>query len=270
MITIHVHKKRYKGIYGWDDITLRQFSELAMIEMPPKYEAFILADGNIDAGKKESIDYFIKIASEIGDKELDEVFPAYYRQVISVLTDIPDNILSEASAEAVTELYDNYFKPFVMSLVYHVPVDRVMGNIIEYTPPYPRSFRIGVNRFYLPRTVRIMDQDIPLANEPIISYTEAGDIFRNMRISKDDVKRLSLFMAIYCRKRREQYNERTVLKRADLFMQIRMSIVWSVFFYTARRLPDAILITRLFGGLPRPVREVVSRVRGYKSSAIVA
>jgi len=267
MIVIKVNRKRYKGVYGWDDITLKLFSELAMIEMPPKYEAFILAHGNMDTEKKESIDYFIKVASEISDKELNIAFPAYYKKVIQCLTNIPDSVLSRATSDDITDLYDKYFKHFVVSLIYHVPVERLLGRTVEYIPPYPRSFRIGGERFYLPLTIRIMDQDIPLANEPIISYTEASDIFRNMRISKDDVKRLALFMAIYCRKRREKYDEKTVLQRSEQFMATKMSIVWSVFFYTVRRMPDAVLTTRLFGDLPRPIREIVSQVRTYKSMA---
>jgi|GEM_PF-4088023 len=270
MIIIRVNKKKYKGVYGWDDISLKLFSELAMIEMPPKYEAFILAHGSIDAEKKESIDHFIRTASEITDKELNEIFPGYYRKVIRCLTNIPDDILSNASVDDITGLYDKYFKPFILSLIYHVPVDNLFGKVVEYIPPYPGSFKVGSQRFYLPKTIRIMDQDIPLANEPIISYTEAGDIFRNMRISKDDVKRLALFMAIYCRKRGEKYNEKTVLERSDLFMNVKMSIVWSVFFYTVRRMHDAVLIIRLFGDLPRPIREIVYQARTYKNSVIVA
>ena len=270
MIIIRVNKKKYKGVYGWDDISLKLFSELAMIEMPPKYEAFILAHGNIEAEKKESIDNFIKAASEITDKELNEIFPGYYRKVIRCLTNIPDDILSSASGEDITGLYDKYFKPFILSLIYHVPVDSLFGKIVEYIPPYPGSFRVGNSRFYLPQTVRIMDQDIPLADEPVISYTEAGDIFRNMRISNDDVKRLALFMAIYCRKRGEKYDEKTVLKRSDLFMATKMSIVWSVFFYTVRRMHDAVLIIRLFGELPRPIGEIVSQLRTCRNTGIVA
>jgi len=269
MIVIRVNRKKYKGVYGWDDISLKLFSELAMIEMPPKYEAFILAHGSMEAENSESIDYFIKAASEITDKELNNDFPAFYREVIGCLTDIPVDILNEATNEDITDLYDKYFKSFIVSLIYHVPVDRLYGRITEYIPPYPKSFRIGRYRFYLPQTIHIMDQDIPLANEPIISYTEAGDIFRNMRISKDDVKRLALFMAIYCRKRGERYDERTVLKRSELFMNVKMSIVWSVFFYTVRRMPDAVLIIRLFGDLPKPIQEIVSQVRTYKSMATV-
>lgn len=267
MIIIRVNKKKYKGVYGWDDISLKLFSELAMIEMPPKYEAFILAHGSIEAEKKESIDKFIKAASEITDKELNEIFPAYYYKVIRCLTNIPDDVLSKASTEDITGLYDTYFKHFIITLIYHVPMDRLMGRIVEYIPPYPRSFKVSGSRFYLPQTVRIMDQDIPLADEPIISYTEAGDIFRNMRISKDDVKRLALFMAIYCRKRGEKYNEKTVLQRSEHFMDVKMSIVWSVFFYTVRRMHDAALITRLFGDLPRPIGEIVYQLRTCRSLA---
>lgn len=267
MITIRINNKKYKGVYGWYDISLKLFSEIAMIEMPPKYEAFVLAKGKIDTVDKSSIDYFIKIASEITDKELNNDFPAYYRRIIKCLTNIPESVLNDVSNDDITDLYGKYFEIFITSLIYHVPVDQMFGRVVEYTPPYPGSFNVGSQKFYLPITVRIMDQDIPLADEPIISYTEAGDIFRNMRISKDDVKRLALFMAIYCRKRGEKYDEKTVLERSDLFMNVKMSIVWSVFFYIVRRTPGATLIIRLFGDLPKPMKEIVSQVRTCKNTA---
>ena len=141
-----------------------------------------------------------------------------------------------------------------------------MGQITQYEPPAVRSVRIGLKRFKLPETVQIMDQEIPLANEPILTYTEASDIFRGMKINKDDVKRLSLFMAIYCRKKGERYDERKALERQEVFMRCPMSVVWSVFFYTLRRLKDSTVTIQLFGRLPKQMEEIVSAARTYRDS----
>ena len=265
MIRIRIGRGKFKGVYRWEDITLQRFCDLAAIPMPEGYGAYILADGKFSV---ENIDQYIESVSKITDKQIKEDFPAYYRSVVKCLTNIPDKILIEIDNEKIGDLYEYYFKPFVVSLLYHTPVIHFMGQITQYEPPQIKVFRKGLSFYYLPQTVHIMDQDIPLANEPIITYTEASDIFQGMKISKDDVKRLALFMAIYCRKLGERYNEKNVLKRQGLFMKAPMSVVWSVFFYTIRRLPDSSLIILLFGRLPRQLQEIVSQVRDYKSMAV--
>lgn len=255
MIRIRIGKKKYKGIYRWDDITLRQFCDLAAIPIPAKYEEYIIADGKYNS---ETKDQYLEIVKSITDEDLHDVFPAYYISVIKVLTNIPDNIIHALSVEKITDLYESYFQPFVLSLLYHAPVVSFMGKTKEYIPPDIKMFRIGLNFYYLPQTVNILDQDIPLADEPIIAYTEASDIFRGMKVSKEDVKRLALFMAIYCRKKGEEYDEKKTLERKELFMNATMDVVWQVFFYTLKRLPDVSMTFQLFGGLPRQVNEVVA------------
>ena len=266
MIRIFIGKKRYRGVYRWDDMTLQRFCDLAAIEMPEGYEAYILADGKFSV---DNIDQYIEAVSKITDKQIKEDFPAYYRKVIECLTNIPYKKVMLMSSEQIGDLYEYYFKPFVTSLIYHTPVIHFMGQIIQYEPEKFRKFRIGMNIFRVPKTVNILEQDIPLADEPIITYTEASDIFRGMKISKDDVKRLALFMSIYCRKRGEKYDERKALQRQRIFMGAPMSVVWSVFFYTVRRLPVSSMTIRLFGDLPKQIREVTERVRTYRDLAVV-
>jgi hypothetical protein len=144
-----------------------------------------------------------------------------------------------------------------------------MGQIKFYTPKTITKFRIDRQTFRLPHSVQILDQVIPLAEEPLITYSEASDLIKGMNIGKDNIKRLALFMAIYCRKKGEQYDEKKALEREELMMKVPMSIVWSVFFYTVRRLPDYTMITRLFGSLPKQIRETVERVRIYHALAVV-
>ena len=262
MIKIHIDKKTYKGIYSWQDMTLQKFTELASIPMPEGYESFILADGKFGV---DNIDHYIEAVSHITDEQVNGDFPQYYRKVIECLTNIPYKKIQLMDRDDMSFMYECYFKPFVVSLLYHAPVINFMGQIKEYEPDQIGSFRIGLRRFYLPESVTIMDQVIPLAKEPAITYTEASDIFRGMKVSKDDVKRLALFMAIYCRKKGEEYSEERTVKRESLFMKAPMSVVWSVFFYTARRLSDSTMIILLFGRLPKQIREVKEKVTTYQS-----
>ncbi len=264
MIAIKIGKKKYKGVYSWNDITLKQFCDLAAIQMPVGYEAYMIAD---DKFTGENIKEYTDAVSLLTDKQIHEDFPAYYRKVISCLSSIPAN--KELTGDQVHELYEFYFKPFVASLIFHVPVISFMGRLRQYHPEIVRKFRVGLRRFYLPEVVRIMDQDVPLKKESIVAYTEASDIFHGMKIFKDDVNRLAYFMAIYCRRRKEKYDERKVLMRKDLFMRVPMSTVWAVFFCITRQLPDYSTVTRLFGSLPKTLQEIVSAARTYRNLAAV-
>jgi hypothetical protein len=261
MITITINKKKYRGIYNWKDITLEKFSQLSAIPIPEKYEAFILADGKFEHG----IDAYVDEISKIGDYELNIVFPDFYKKVILCLTNIPESLVNILTTEQVNDLYDYYFKPFILTLIYHIPVINFMAKIERYQPEDIKSFRIGFHKYYLPKTVRLDDQDIELFDEPVISYLEAADLFRGIKITKEDIKRLSRFMAIYCRRKGEQYDESRVLERQNLFMKAPMSVVWSVFFYTSRRLTDYTGTIRLFSQ-GRQIQEVVQLARLYKNT----
>jgi hypothetical protein len=265
LIRITVNKKKYKGVYRWEDLTLQRFCDLAAIAMPPGYEAYILADGKFDSQDQKSIDYFCDVVSKLTDKELKEDFPAYYRKVINCLTDIPLRVINELDNEKVENLYEYYLKPFVCSLLYHFPVIRFMGQITQYEPQQIKVFRLGGRFYYLPQSITLDGQEIPLANEPILSYSEASDIFRDMKVSKDDVNRLAQFMAIYCRRFNEPYSDKNVLERQHLFMQAKMSVVWGVFFYTCERISASSTIIRLFGSLPKAIHEVREAVDSYRN-----
>lgn len=269
MITISIGKKKYKGIYSWDDLTLRKYCELASIPMPEGYEAFILADGKFSTDKLQE---YVDAVSKITDKQLNEDFPAYYRRVVLCLTNIPERVLNEVPNELIAERYEYFFKPFVLSLIYHKPVIHFMGQLRDYEPGYISKgrVRIGWSYYYLPETVNIEGENIPLQKEPILTYTEACDIFRSMKVSKDDVNKLALFMAIYLRRKGERYNEMKALKRKDKMMSLPMSVAWSVFFYTVRRLHSYTHYIRLFGNLQRTTEQSVSEVRAYRSMGVEA
>jgi hypothetical protein len=265
MITITINKKRFKGVYSWDDVTLSQFCDLAAINMPEGYESFIIADGKFST---ETLAEYIKAVSKITDKQLTNDFPAYYRKVIKCLSNIPERVIQSLPEDKVNDLYEYYFKPFVVSLLYNVPVIHFMGQITQYEPKKVSKFRIGLNTYYLPQSLELNGQSIPLANEPIISYSEASDIFRGMKVGRNDVKRLALFMAIYCRKKGEQYDERKALERQEQMMRCKMSVVWSVFFYTVQRVPGSSMIIQLFGKLPKQIREVRDRAMTYQNMEV--
>jgi hypothetical protein len=262
MIKIKIGKNYYRGVYRWDDITLSAFCKLASIPMPEGYEKYIVADGMDDES-------FLEVILSLSDNQIQESFPAYYRQVIKCLSNIPQHKIDILPAEEVNYLYEFYFKPFVLSLVYNAPVEYFAGQIKPYEPMSFPSFWIGWNKFYVPKTVNILGHEFALYEEPIITYSEAFDIFKGMKIAREDAERLALFMAIYCRKKGEKYNQKKAIERQGVFMKAPMSVVWMVFFCIVRQLPDSSMITQLFGSLPNRMEKTVQRMKDLKDSAVV-
>lgn len=264
MITVTIGKKKYKGIYSWEEMSLAKFTELAAIPIPAGYEAYVVADGNFTSDK---LDKYIDEISKISDEQLQIEFPAYYRKVITCLTDIPESV--KIPTDKVYELYDWHFKAFVVTLIYHVPVISFFGELKEYTPDrLTNHFVLEGNKYYLPESVMILDDVIPLRKESALTYSEANDLFRGMKIGPSDVNRLGLFMAIYCRLKGEEYKEEIALERKDLMSQAPMSIVWAVFFCIVTRLQGSLSQIRLFGKLPKTMEENVSEARTFKSLVV--
>jgi len=262
MIKITINGKKYKGCYSWDDLTLSRFCDLAAIPIPDGYKDFIIADGKFTPDNQKSVDEYVEAVTAITEDQLNIQFPEYYRKVIYCLSNIPQSI--QLPDNLTHDLYEFYFKPFVVSILYHTPLIHFYGELKQYEPNIIRSFNIGLQKFYLPQAVNVMGQNVPLKNESILTYAEASDVFRGMKLTADDINKLALFMAIYCRKRGEEYDERNVLQRKDLFMKAPMSVVWSVFFCIIRRLPSSMSFSLLSGNLRRSLRESVSEVRTYR------
>lgn len=264
MIKITIGHKKYTGIYRWDEMSLRQFVNLCAIPIPEGYEAYILADGKYDHTRHDSIDEYVRVVNSLTDEQIKKEFPEYYRKVILCLTNIPNHVLTD---ELVKELYELHYIPFVVSAIFNAPVISFMGSLKDYIPERVDYIKLHKDKYYLPESITITGIDVPLAKEPIISYLEAGDIFRDLKLSRQADK-LSRFMGIYCRKKGEEYRDEYVLSRQLLFMECPMSVVWDVFFCIAVHLPVYLRTILLYGIRPMRLEDRREQVRHLLSTGV--
>jgi hypothetical protein len=101
MIKITIGRKHFKGIYRWDEMSLRKFCELSAIPLPEGYEAYVLADGKYDHERRDTVEHYINIVSGLTDKQISEDFPAYYRKVWNCLTNVPGELIQNGSNEEI-------------------------------------------------------------------------------------------------------------------------------------------------------------------------
>jgi len=269
MIRIQLGKKRYHGVYLWRDMTLEQYILLAGIQIPERYQKYALSNERLDYARKESLDQYIDAIQEITEEDLTVTFPNFYRRVIESLSDMPHNEATKLKDDQAAQIFDFYFRPFVLSLIFNTPVVSLFGQIRDYEPETRKLIRIGRHFYHFPKTLIIQGEEMPLAKELIVTYAEACDLFRKAGgFTREDIGSLPLLMAIYCRRQGEEYEEKRSLERIEIFKKATMDQVWSLFFYTSKRLPGSGSFTLLFLTVPKAITKVARATTSTYSETV--
>lgn len=239
MIGLDIRNKKYQACSGWKDLTLEKFIELSEIKIPEKLEQLWVASAELNTDDKKALKVAQKkyeaVSAGITQGDLIKFFPAYYGRVFEVLTDIPKAIISQISPDLRTTFFDDYMRGFVLSLIYSQPVISKNGAIELFQPEEITEFELDGKIYYFPKSLKLYDEIIPMADEEVISFAEAADIDLAIRdLRSEGIKRFPMFMGIYCREKDEKYSEADALRRAEIFKKCDMSVIWSLFFYTVQ------------------------------------
>ncbi len=235
MINIEIRSKKYRAYSEWSDITLDRFIELSKLAIPGKLENLWLAGSKIkskDTKQKSIAEVQYKKAIEaITKDDMDSVFPAYYGKVIELLSEVPESEVKEINSKQRTELFENFMRGFVLSLTYSAPVEIKDGQVDMYEPPETTQFKLNRKLYLFPESLELYNESIPMADEKVITFAEASDIDLAIQdLRSEGINRLPMFMAIYCRRKGEEYNEKVALKRSVIFGKCNMDVVWTLFF----------------------------------------
>lgn len=236
MLDIEIRGKIYQACSEWKDLTLAEFIELSKVKIPEKLEKLWIASAQLNTdGKKEKkaaqVNYDAATKA-ITQADLIKHFPEYYGKVIRLLTEIPEAIIDILHGDARTDMFDSILRGFALSLVYSAPVIIKKGAVEIYEPEEITSFEMKGVTYLFPKSLKLYDEFIPMADEKVISFTEASDIDLAIRdLRSEGVKQFPVFMGIYCRRKGEEYSEATAIARAETFKEADMSVVWALFFY---------------------------------------
>ncbi len=236
MIELTFDEGKFTGADCWEEITLDQFIRVCEVEIPTRLRNLLIAatalnDEDIKL-KQHAEDNYDKLAAEITTRDLIQTFPLYYGELMSILTDVPREIIERIDGTLRAEFFDRYIRYVVLSIFYTQPIKYTANGMVPYVPDKPiTEFDLNGTTYYLPKTLKLYDNDIFLADEPVVSFAEASEIEMTYRdLLEKGVSKLPMFMAIYCRPKDEQYDERKVLRREPLMRSVTMDKVWSVFF----------------------------------------
>ena len=231
---------------AWEDITLLRFIELCSVPMPEKFLKLL----NVLNDQAEYDKVFDTVTMEDNVK----VFPEYFGKVIGILSEIPADLLELIDSEQRTAIYYSLFHAIALSTVHNYPFVKEHSEIGFYQPEKREYFTYMGIDYYFPKTFRISEIEIPMANEPIVTFTEASDIMAAWStMAEKGAENVSLIAAIYCRRKDEKYSQDVAIARARMFTELSMDIYWSLFFCMER------LIRRLMNAIPQHLETLVTR-----------
>jgi len=215
----------FEAANEWKDLTLRQFEELAHLEVPEK-----LRDLWIAASKGTEEEYE-KIADSISSAEHMGPHADYFRSVMELLTTMPAKLLKITEWTLVTDFYYEYLHQFVISTFYQVPQIKSDKGMVALEPKKIDYFKYRDTKYYLPKSLHVFQNEIPMGEEKIAAFAEASDIeiaFKDLE--EKGVRKFAVIVGIYCREKGQEYDQKQALQRAEAFRNLDMETVWSVFF----------------------------------------
>lgn len=230
MVQLTVEGKKYSCFNEWKEMPSSKAVELATLcnkEMPlplkSLYEIYSKSTGVDDVETKKKADE--QFAKET-DEDFIKNFPAFYGKVIKCLSDIPREVIDKILPESRSAFYSQYCFKFVFGVL-HFPFDFVPKGISQFTHHEVTC--------HLPKSKTILGKVRPFADRTAIEFAEAADLeLYSKQLDGGKFECAANIIAVLCRPMGingiEPYNEDTCLKRAETFHDLKMDIVWEVFF----------------------------------------
>jgi hypothetical protein len=201
-----------------ENLTLRHAISLMGLKMPESlkelYDSILLND---------KLKTYKKLKKKLTAEQVYKEHPKYYGEALQIVSDIPKEVMEFVDPESRIEYYTDYLEPTFLDIYFGIPNNYTSQNI--------EKFEFKNETYFMPETLKIFDKYIPAYKEKALTFTEAADIMVKINnLENIGIKAMSEIVAIYCRKKGEDYNEQIVIDRSELFKDLPLEIVWEVFF----------------------------------------
>lgn len=227
MVRCDIQGAQYDLCNTWEDVTLERFQRLCAIKVPEKYKQFVEV---CLSGNQEDYE---KANAELSREDLIKVFPGYFGEVISVLSDIPREVINRMHRAIREQLYEAYLYPFTASVITGSPWYSDNGTLRQMPRFTEKFFEFEGEKYYFPESLIYSGMEIPMYKESILTFSEASDIETVIHEwGEKGIDSVAQVVAVYCRKEGEQYDTDEVYRRIEKFKMLPMPVIWEVFFYT--------------------------------------
>lgn len=162
---------------------------------------------------------------EITDEELIKIAPTVYGDIIEKLTDIPREVIDYISPESRVAFYNEYLLPFAIGLLVHP---------YNYEYQKMKSFVCEGVEYLFPLWEKDVNGEFkPISNMEAIAFTESADLqLAGAKVESGKFDYIPHIIAVFCKAKGEKYDEKEVLRKAELFKQLPVTVAWEVFFYS--------------------------------------
>jgi len=198
-------------IKDWEDLTISDCIKLCSYKVPAKLKELY---------SKDKLEKYNELYNSFTEK--DHIwFAKYYGKVLKIMLTDPSDVDYLQWHERVS-IYELYCQDYIVSLYSEFP---------NYKPKRIKHFEFKGEKYYLPKTLKLLDNEIPMYKEKALTFVEGASLYSAIiDLQEKGIDKFPYFIATYCRKIDEKYNEDNVLLRAGYFHKLPMSIAWEVFF----------------------------------------
>lgn len=274
MLNIEVNKIPYKAFHQWDEMPLSlaiTIHTLISESIPPKLREFysiVSGQGNQEEKEKDLTEWYNTLTDDERIKQL----PLFYGKAIALLTTIPAEIIKHLGAADRDVFYKTFCESFVYGILYWPSnftakgINSFKHNDVEYFLPLTKNI-MGVDRPFFDRSAIEFTEsaDLEIFSKEMRGgkYEVAANIIsilcrpyvannsispttfypENIRPKKNAQKIHEKDIAEYVDKIKaypktiiEPYNEEVCLERAKQFLDLKMNIVFEVFFCLAQHI----------------------------------
>jgi hypothetical protein len=249
MITVRINRKNYKGISEWSEMPCSMASKLFAVPMPEKLKEYykVLLDG-----KEDKINSFVETVT---NEDFIRTFPEYYGQIIEIWFNCNVEKLKPTDR---TEIYGEHCMKFILGLHWtpNIPVE-----YLEY-------IELDGLKLFAPRFKDVLGVQVPICDETAETFAEVADLQINCEKFKGGQYDVAPnIISIFYRPKGEVYDEDTSLERAKRLGDVKMDVVWQVFFcliqyLASQRIHDLLSLVEA----ERLNRKPLQKVRDYLKS----
>lgn len=203
MVVLTINGNDYQLFEQWNEITVKYARRIyaIAIEIPQQLEEIYK-----EKYKKEPDFNLI----ETFEKELNEVEKYdFYHKCISVISDIPLEVIQQSHVGDVTILYEKLVEPFIYGILFHP------FSIVDLP-----QFNILGTDYFAPESKEVMGLLRPFADENSEIFCDASDLANNCIKNKNKYGMAELITAIIYREKGVEYSEKEVYEVAEKYKDI--------------------------------------------------
>ncbi len=222
MHVVEINGQEYKHKERWDELTLADCADLYPViddipdELHKYYEITLLKEGE----DRESA--LRELEESLTDEHYLRTFPEYYGKVLVALSNIPEDVMSQVLWDSRELTFKVHSEKFVIGMLF-MPLDLNYDNF--------KKFTFKKVTYHTQKEEEILGKFIPMKGAETIEFLEASQMMTNAKNLEGGVyERGAHIIAILCRPKGEEYDEKKMLKRAEIFKDLPMSVVFQVFF----------------------------------------